>query len=792
MQTSLQWLRELSGYEGSPHDLAHKLTSRGVAVSSIEALYPGSGKLTSVRVESVRPVQGKSSVSECRIVTGSGTETVICGAPNVRPGLVAVWVPPGERLPDGTKIDAREMYGIRSAGMLCSEAELGLSDNASGLLELPDDTLPGTLASTLFNDHRVAFDLTPNRPDCLSTFGLARELAALAGKRFRIPPYDRAPEGESLGKAVTVTIQDAAGCPRYAVMLVEDLSVAPSPWWLRQRLLCCGVRPKNNLVDVSNYVMMETGHPLHAFDFDRLQLNEVVVKSSKGGETFTTLDSQSHELPAETVLITDGQSIIGLGGIMGGKNTEVTPQTRTVLLEAAYFNPRRIRRARKTLGIDSEAALRFEKGVDPNMVPYALDRAAHLLAGLGGGSVREGTVDVYPQAIVPRNIPLRIGRTQSLLGIDIPAPKMSGLLASIGLDVKDGDPLDVRVPTFRPDLEREIDLVEEVARLHGYENIPERARAGGRLCDVPDHDPTVEGLVHARLSSTGFNEVVTGSLGTPSRYRAFYPDLKPLAITNPISDDLSHLRTGLLPDMMNVAEHNLNHRNLDWRLYSLGNVFLPAGAGAAPLEEIRLTLALAGLRAPRHFSEPPAATDWFDLKGQIEDLCLALGLPEPKFVAKTLPGFAATCAFDCHIGSQLAGWAGCFDRRLKGVWDVKEDVWLAELRLDALRAARSGDPVYQPLPRYPAVTRDLALVVSERTAAESMSATIRQAAGPLLVHLDVFDVYRGKPLAVGTKSVAFSLVFQSSERSLEAPEVDSLFAQVVSATKEEFGAELRQ
>jgi phenylalanyl-tRNA synthetase beta chain len=792
VQTSLHWLLELSGYDGTPEVLAARLTARGTAVQSIEPLWKGSARIQSVRVESCRAVKDKPSLSVCDIATGSGTRTVLCGAPNVRPGLAAVWVPPGETLPDGTRIESRVLYGVESAGMLCSEAELGLSDSAAGILELPADTRPGTPASNLFGDQVISFELTPNRPDCLSVFGLARELAALTGRPFRIPAYDRTPEGAPLGRAVDVSIEDAAGCPRYAVMLVEGLGVAESPWWLRQRLLCCGVRPKNNLVDVSNYVMMETGHPLHAFDFDRLARKSVVVRSSRAGEAFTTLDDRTHRLPADVVLITDGATTIGLGGIMGGKNTEVSDATRSVLLEAAYFDPRRIRRARKALGIESEAALRFEKGADPNMVPYALDRAAHLLASLGGGQVRQGTVDAYPEPRTPRTLKLRPRRANALLGIDLTAAAMAAHLSSIGLDVKGEGDLDVRVPTFRPDLEREIDLVEEVARLHGLENIPERERGGGRLWDTPDHDPRVEELIHERLSSAGFNEVVTGSLGTPAFYRLFRPDLEPVAITNPISDDLSHLRTGLLADLTTVAQHNFNHRNLDWRLYGLGTVFLPEGQGQPPREEVRLAMALAGLRMPRHFSAPPVVSDWFDLRGAIEDLCLALRVEGVQFVPAAVPGLKNGEAFECLIGNRPAGWAGCFDRRARGPWDIKEDLWLAELRLEALQEARSGDPTCQPLPRFPAVTRDLALVVAEHIAAARLADTIRAAAGPLLSSLDVFDVYRGKPLPPDTKSVAFNLVFQSSERSLEAPEVDRAFAAAVAAAQAQHGATLRQ
>jgi phenylalanyl-tRNA synthetase beta chain len=792
LQTSLNWLLELAPFSGSHQDLARELTARGSAVQSIEPLWTGSPELLAVRVADCKRLPNSNSLSVCRIQTGSGEPTVVCGAPNVRTGMMAVWIPPGAALPNGLKVESRKMHGVESAGMLCSEAELGLSDEASGILELPADTPPGRPAAELFGDFSITFELTPNRPDCLSCFGIARELAALSGPPFRVPPFERGEEGAAFGDAAKVRIDDPEGCPRYAVALIEGLSVGPSPWWLKQRVLACGMRPINNLVDVSNFVMLETGQPLHAFDYDALKRKEIVVKSSKAGESFQTLDLKTHVLPEGVVLITDGVSTIGLGGIMGGKNSEVTASTTTVLLEAAYFNPRRIRRARKALGIASEAALRFEKGCDPNMVPYALERAAHLLAALAGGQVRRGGLDVYPTPLVPRTLTLRVRRANALLGLELPADRMAHYLSSIRLDVTSGEDLTVRVPTFRPDLEREIDLVEEVARLHGQANIPARERGGGRLFDAPDHDPAVEQIVHRQLPASGFNEAVTGSLGTRAAYQVFRPDLEPVAIANPISEDLSHLRTGLLADLAMVADRNFNHRNLDWRMYTVGTVFLPAGAGKPPTEEQHLGLALAGLRSPRHYSGSPVPTDWSDLMGVVEDLCAALRVTGVRFVPAQLPGFARGEGFQCLVGNVSAGVAGRLDPAAQGPWDIKEHLWLAELKLSVLREERSGDPQYQPLPRFPAVMRDLALVVKESVPAADLLATIRQAAGSLLVSLEVFDVYRGKPLAAGTKSLAFNLVFQSSERSLEAAEIDSAMAAVLSSVDSAHSAVLRQ
>jgi phenylalanyl-tRNA synthetase beta chain len=551
------------------------------------------------------------------------------------------------------------------------------------------------------------------------------------------------------------------------------------------------MRPINNIVDVTNFVMMETGQPLHAFDYDKFDRHEIVVRCSKSGETFTTLDGKDHVLPEQVVLITDGAKTIALGGIMGGLNSEVDDSTTTVLLESAYFNPRRTRRASKALGIDSEAALRFEKGTDPNMVPYALDRAAHLLARLGGGHVRKGSVDQYPEPIVPHSLTLRVNRTNKILGLNLTAEEMAGFLRSISLQA---DPTDdrvtVRVPTFRPDLEREIDLVEEVARLFGYENIPVREEGGGRLFDVPDHDPAVESIIHRQFSSRGFNEAVTRSMGSEAHYRVFEPDLKPIRIANPLSEELSHLRTSLLADLVATAEHNFNHRNLDWRLYTLGTVFLPRKS-PEPEEELHLGLALAGAQAPRFWLDSERPAGWYDLKGAIADLFTTLRVPQAHFKATAGPGFVADACFAVLVGEREVGVAGRLDARAAKPWDVKEDLWLAELKVGALTELRGEEPVYQPLPRFPAVSRDLALVVDDEVLASDLVVTLQQAAGPLLAQVELFDLYRGKPLPAGKKSMAFNLVFQSHEKSLEAEEVDGCIQDALKAAQAHHCAQLR-
>jgi len=792
MQTSYQWLKELVAFDLEPDALAERLTLVGTAVQSAEPLATLDWHFTVAEVRSAEPHPSADRLTVCKVRTGGGDVTVVCGAPNVRAGQRVVHVAPGGRLPGGDVIGETEIRGVRSFGMLCSETELGLFGDSERIVELPEDCEVGRLASEVYGDTVLSFELTPNRPDCLSAFGLAREIAAATGGSFHLPPLERSDEGPALGDSVDVRLDFPDGCPRYSLAKIEGLKVGPSPFWLRQRILASGMRPINNIVDITNFVMMETGQPLHAFDFDRLKRPMIVVRASRAGETFTTLDEKTHNLPEGVVLITDGEETVALGGVMGGLNSEVGPGTKTVLLESAYFDPRRTRRTRKALGIDSEAALRFEKGTDPNMVPYALDRAAHLLAKWAGGTVRAGVKDAYPVPRVPRNLALRPARVRQILGVEIPPEDITGYLQGLSLQVTPReDALHVRVPTFRPDLEREIDLIEEVARLYGHERIPVSERSGGRLFDLPDHDAALEIGAHRTLAASGYSEAVTNSMGVAADFAQFAPQVEPVKIANPISEELAYLRSTLLADLSRTAVHNFNRRNLDWKIYTMGTVFCTRRNDPVPEESLRLGLAHAGLARPRHWRDTPRATDWYELKGAIEDLFAQLRLPAASFISTELPGFARGSALAVQAGGAEVGRAGLLSAEAARHWDIKEPLWLAELNFDSMRPLRRPEPVYTPLPRYPAVTRDLALVVSEGVDADHLLDTIRATGGELLTGVELFDLYRGKPLPEGSKSLAYSLEFRSASRSLQTEEVDSITESIVLALAREHKATLR-
>lgn len=792
MQTSLSWLHQLVEFDLEIDDLADRLTMIGTAVAWTKPLLPPAQGISVAEVTACDPHPDADHLSVCRIKTGDGDKTVVCGAPNVRTGLRVLWIAPGGVLADGTKIKSATLRGVASDGMLCSEAELGISTSSDTILELPPDCKVGVAGDAVFDDIMVSFELTPNRPDCLSTFGIAREVGALAGTTFSWPDFDRGDLGPNLKEAIKISVEDPEGCPRYAASLIEGLTVGSSPWWLKQRLRACGMRPINNIVDVTNFVMMETGQPLHAFDYAKIPNGTIVVRASTKGEQFTTLDSKTYTLPEGVVLITDGTQPVALGGVMGGTNSEVDESTVSVLLESAYFDPQRTRRTRMALGIPSEAALRFEKGTDPNMVPYALERAAHLLASLGGGVVRKGSVDVYPQPIESRSLTLSVARTNQVLGLDLNAKEIAGYLSSIAITARaEATSVKVEVPTFRPDIERPIDLVEEVARLYGYEKIPVREQGGGRLFDVPDHDASLETSIHEYFSSNGYNEAVTSSLGALPGFEIFAPDILAVALANPLSEELTHLRTTLLADLTGVAAHNYNHRSRSWRMYTLGLIFEGTKPGKAPVETLHLGLAWSGSDRPPHWGALDRPVNWWDLKGEICNLFVRLRVPEPEFIPRQMSGLAKDSSFNICIRGEQMGVAGALGSAAISHWDIKEPLWLAQLSMPALNRLRQPQAEYNPLPRYPEVLRDLALIVQEDTAAGALEATIRKSAGELLTTIELFDLYRGKPLPSGTKNLAFNLRFQSPDQSLEAVRIDKIMSRVVSAVKKAHGATLR-
>lgn len=797
MRLSLNWLAEFVDLTVDAAVLADRLTMAGLEVEALEEVAPDFSGVVVGKVIRVDPHPQADLLQVAEVADGGRTHRVVCGAPNLEAGRVYAFAPPGATLSQGRQVKAAKLRGVVSEGMLLAEDELGLSPDHSGLMEIPQGLPPGGNLAAALNlaDTVLEVAVTPNRPDCLSVLGLAREVAALLQQPLRHPEVIVAEVSESAHPLARVTILDAISCPRYAARLLVDLTVRPSPFWLRRRLQLAGLRAINNLVDVTNYVLLEFGQPLHAFDFQRLRGGEIVVRRPRGEERlFVSLDGQERLLDAETLLICDAEEPVALAGIMGGLESEVTAATQQVLIESAYFNPRTIRRTAKRLGLSTEASYRFERGVDPEGVIHALERAAQLMAAVGGGRVLSGRLDEYPNPISHPRLSLRVSRTNQVLGTSFPLEQVSGLLKRLHLPAvaREGDILEVQVPSFRGDLEREIDLIEEIARLSGYEEIPVTLPRGVVATRRPGPEERLRQDAKQMLLGLGFFEVITYAF-QPERLGALLGEggaaAGALRLANPLSEETALMRTSLLPGLLDTLRRNTLKQVLDVRLFELSKIFLPQPGAALPREEHWLTGVMYGAREEASWLAPKEAVDFFDLKGVVETLLDGLLIPEPSFRGEALPLWlrqgARVYARDLELGV-----LGELQPDLAERLDLEGAIWVFNLKLAAL-AATAQLPLFTPLPRYPAVYRDIALVLPETVPAARVAQALYHHGRPWLVEARLFDVYFGDPIPPGKRSLAFRLSYRDPERTLTDDMVNQHHQALVRALGEDLGAELR-
>jgi phenylalanyl-tRNA synthetase beta chain len=664
----------------------------------------------------------------------------------------------------------------------------------------PDLPLGISLEKVLpLEDWVFDLNITPNRADCLCMIGVAREVAALTGQSLRYPPEKKFAAPIDADQQTSVIIERPDLCPRYVAKLIFGVKISPAPFWMRRRLQCVGVRSINNIVDATNYVMLELGQPLHAFDFDRLEERGIVVRTANPGEFFTTLDGVMRPMPEEALMICDRKKPVALAGIMGGLNSEVQAETTNILLESAYFDPMGIRRTSKRIGLTTEASLRFERGVDPNGCLRAADRAAALMAELGEGSLARGAVDNYSRKIEPPKVFLRVSRVNEILGTSIRSQEIQKYLHNLQLEVEPqgADVFQVIPPTFRVDLQREIDLIEEVARLEGFDRIPVTLPSGRVSAEKKTKMQRAAGRARNLLSAFGFWEVITYSFISPKvlqDLKLSFPDkrARPLRIHNPLSDDQSVMRTTLIPGLLQTARNNAHRQNLDLKLFELGRVFFPREGPDLPEEVEAISGLLTGLREEETWSKPKAECDFFDLKGALENLFNGLGVAGYQFLPeRNEPFLHPGKACRVELNEQSLGIMGEAHPDVGDAFELKPRIFLFELNFKKLVESIKERRYFKALPRFPAVSRDLALIVDEKIAAGDLLHTLWQANTGLIAEIKIFDLYRGKPIPSGKKGLAFRLKYQREERTLTDAEVNEFHQKMIELLAKQHGAILR-
>ncbi len=800
MKVSYRWLRDVApGIDFGPDEATARLAARGAPVEERVDLGRTLGEIRVARVERVREHPGADRLVLCDVAAGGETVQVVCGAPNVREGGLYPFAPVGATLPGGTTIREAEIRGARSAGMLCSERELGLGRDHSGLLELDGGVEPGASFVEAFglDDVRLDVEVTPNRGDLLSHLGIARELAPDGHAGLRLPDLPDAPEvelsltedaREATAGGATVRIEEPDLCFRYLGAVIRGVQVGPSPPWLAARLRAAGARPINNVVDATNYVLLELGQPLHAFDLDRLRERTIVVRRARPGEVITTLDGVDRSLSEEMLCICDARDPVAVAGVMGGEDSEVSGETTDVLLECALFEPTQVRATREALELSTDASYRFERGVDPTGMVAALRRAAEVVLATAGGEPEGDVADVRPRPWDGLSVALRPARIRRLLGVGFEPDDLRGLLEPMGFAVEEGkaEALSVRIPGWRSyDVTREVDLIEEVARSHGYDRFPEELgpfRPGA----VPDHPLFgLEDELRDHLVGRGYLEAQVPAFAPPEEGE--------VALLNPISAEESRLRTSLIPGLVRRVEHNLARGVRDVRLFEIGTCFFENPGRARPREETRVAVVVTGRRRPPHWSRPDVPVDLWDVKALLAELVERARIPGGT-VRPESPGGTPVeegLAFAVRDGDgRVRGGGG---RLPPGAVDAPPwsgDVWALELVLP-------GDPGPAPVsafeapPAFPGVERDLALLVPRELPVERVRKVIDGAGGSHLGRVEIFDLYEGEGIPEGTRSVAFRLHFVSPERTLKDEDVDEATARVVRTLEEELGVERR-
>jgi len=802
MKVSLSWLKEYVSVEMKAEELADALTMTGLEVESLSDRYEYLDNVLAGRIIKVSPHPAADKLKLCDADIGSRVIRVVCGAPNAKENLIAPLALPGTVLPDGSRVEKSTIRGESSEGMLCSQGELGLGTDRSGIMILDSAVSPGKkLARALgLSDKLFEIGLTPNRPDCLSIIGIAREVAAIRKKRVSYPDTNISDKGNAVSEISSVRIEAPDHCPRYAARLVENVRVAPSPFWLQDRLMSVGLRPINNIVDITNFILMEMGQPLHAFDFDRLAGQRIAVRTAAKGEQFTTLDGKERILSPEMLMICDGEKAVAVAGVMGGLNSEIEDSTTRVFIESAYFSPVGIRKTAKKLGLNTEASHRFERGIDPEGTVKALNRAAMLMAELGGGRLVSGLIDEHPKPSSRKKIFLSTEKANRLLDTRLKQSEMADILLSVEFSVEkaDEDQLAVTPPSFRVDVSRPEDLAEELARLWGYEKIPVKfpmiPSASGKISAQSDFRYGLKQL----MTGFGFTEAVNYSfihnrccdqlqLGSDD------PRRQMLNVLNPLAEDQSVMRTSLIPGLLETMRRNISQQVRTLKVFEIGKTFISRGQDDLPEEKEMLAGLWTGSRYDLSWHSQDTACDFYDIKGIAESLAESLKISGLRFTAVsphdcayTKPGASARI----FAGNETLGLTGEIHQRCIEQFDLRQNAFIFEMDMNVLGSLIPDVKQSRSVPRYPFVPRDITLIVEKNMEAGTIPEQIRNMGEALVEDVTLFAVYEGASIPEGRKSVSFRIIYRSAHETLEDSKVNWIHKGITDRLIHTFNASL--
>ncbi len=798
MKIPLSWIEEYVDTGLPAADIAERLTMAGTEIKGVQVIGAGWDNVVVGCVAAMDPHPNADRLRLATVDLGAEKHTVVCGAPNLNLGDKVAFARVGANLVDGHDgkqfcLKAAKIRGVVSKGMVCSEMELGISDSHEGIMILPADAPLGAALSDYLGDTVLDADVTPNRPDCLCVLGIAREAAAITGNNLPDPSVEYPEDGGPIEKQLSVDIAAPDLCPRYCASLITGVKIAPSPVWMQQRLLKCGMRPINNIVDITNYVMLEYGQPLHAFDYQRIKGGKIVVRRPAKGETITTLDGEDRKLSPDMLVVADEKEAVALAGIMGGADSEVAPETTDILLEAASWNPANIHYTGRVLGIPSEACLRFERGIRPELTLPAIRRATQLIVELTGGEAAKGIIDVYPGKAEPEPVMVSAEETKRVLGVEFSIGQMAQALTALGFDCEKGvDGVSATAPYWRSDIHGAIDLIEEVARLIGYDSIPTTMLSQ----HLPRHNPspslTVKSSVLEGMIGYGFQEVITYSLVGLEALHRLLPDggsfePEPLRVANPMTLEQEYLRPTLRSNLLAALSANRRHGEGGIRLFELGRVYLPRHKDLPEEPEMVCGVA-SGLRGEKSWHGGEDNFDFYDAKGVVEGLLARLDVAA-TFTEGRDPSLhplrqAAIAAGDIHLGA-----LGEVHPKVALAFDIPETAYLFELNLAALLPLSLGHHMFQPISPFPTMVRDIALVLDAGIAHRQVADII--GGFPLVVDIAVFDVYSGEQVPSGKKSLAYSITFQSPDHTLTDDEVNKLQKRILDKLSAELGATLR-